>query len=421
MKMSGIIEIRLVKGVKCMEMIKRNLYLDQVRPFIDQDLIKVLIGLRRSGKTILLSQIRALLLERGVPKENMIEINFESRRFKKLEDADIFYQYVTECAEKAEGKVYLFLDEIQHAAEWHSVLPSFRVDFDCDIYVTGSNSKLLSGELATHMAGRYVSFHVYPFILSEIREFYEKNGISYTNEQIFTEYLKYGGLPMRLALPDEHSVRTYLEDVYDSVVMKDILSRYAIRNENLLRKLLEFLLDNIGDLFSARSICRTLITGGQATTVETVLNYIDKLQAGMILSKAERYDIKGKNILASTVKYYAGDIGLRNVSKASEQTDTSKLFENIVYLEMLSRGYNVKVGKLDTQEIDFVCYKGQKKLYIQVAYLLTEDCIEREFGNLEKIADNYPKYVISGDRIDRSRNGIVHYNIIEFLLNRKEM
>ena len=226
---------------------------------------------------------------------------------------------------------------------------------------------------------------------------------------------------MRLVLPDEHSVRTYLEDVYDSVVMKDILSRYAIRNESLLRKLLEFLLDNIGNPFSARSICRALTTGGQSTTVDTVLNYIDKLQAGMILSKAERYDIKGKNILASTEKYYAGDIGLRNVSKASEQIDTSKLFENVVYLEMLSRGYDVKVGKLDTQEIDFVCYKGQKKLYIQVAYVLSEDCIAREFGNLEKIDDNYPKYVISSDIVDLSRNGIVHYNIIDFLLDEKDI
>ncbi len=404
-----------------MEMIKRNRYLDQISPFIDKDLIKVLIGLRRSGKTILLSQIRDILLDQGVPEKNIIEINFESRRFKELEDADAFYQYVMERAEQAGGRVYLFFDEIQHVKEWHSVIPSFRIDLDCDIYVTGSNSKLLSGELATNMAGRYVSFHVYPFVLSEIREFYEKNSIPYRREQLFADYLKYGGLPMRLLLPDEHSVRTYLEDVYDSVVMKDILSRYAIKNENLLRKLLEFLLDNIGNLFSARSISRTLKAAGFFTTVETLLNYIDKLQEGMILSKVERYDIKGKSILASTEKYYAGDIGLRNINKASEQTDSSKLFENVVYLEMLSRGYDVKVGKLDSQEIDFVCYKGQKKLYIQVAYVLTEDCIVREFGNLENIDDNYPKYVISSDIVDMSRNGIIHYNIIDFLLDKHEI
>ena len=172
---------KLTKDVDCMEMIRRNLYLDKIRPFIDQDLIKVLIGLRRSGKTILLSQIRDVLLERGVPRENIIEINFESRRFKKLEDADHFYRYVTERAEQVDGKVYLFFDEIQHVKEWHSVIPSFRIDFDCDIYVTGSNSKLLSGELATNMAGRYVSFHVYPFVLSEIQEFYEINGLPYTS------------------------------------------------------------------------------------------------------------------------------------------------------------------------------------------------------------------------------------------------
>ena len=404
-----------------MEMIKRNRYLDQISPFIDKDLIKVLIGLRRSGKTILLSQIRDILLDQGVPEKNIIEINFESRRFKKLEDADAFYQYVMERAEQAGGRVYLFFDEIQHVKEWHSVIPSFRIDLDCDIYVTGSNSKLLSGELATNMTGRYVSFHVYPFVLSEIREFYEKNSIPYRREQLFADYLKYGGLPMRLLLPDEHSVRTYLEDVYDSVVMKDILSRYAIKNENLLRKLLEFLLDNTGNPFSARSISRMLKAAGFSTTVETLLNYIDKLQEGMILSKVERYDIKGKSILASTEKYYAGDIGLRNINKASEQTDSSKLFENVVYLEMLSRGYDVKVGKLDSQEIDFVCYKGQKKLYIQVAYVLTEDCIAREFGNLENIDDNYPKYVISSDIVDMSRNGIIHYNIIDFLLDKHEI
>ena len=404
-----------------MEMIKRNRYLDQISPFIDKDLIKVLIGLRRSGKTILLSQIRDILLDQGVPEKNIIEINFESRRFKKLEDADAFYQYVMERAEQAGGRVYLFFDEIQHVKEWHSVIPSFRIDLDCDIYVTGSNSKLLSGELATNMAGRYVSFHVYPFVLSEIQEFYEKNSIPYRREQLFADYLKYGGLPMRLLLPDEHSVRTYLEDVYDSVVMKDILSRYAIKNENLLRKLLEFLLDNTGNPFSARSISRMLKAAGFSTTVETLLNYIDKLQEGMILSKVERYDIKGKSILASTEKYYAGDIGLRNINKASEQTDSSKLFENVVYLEMLSRGYDVKVGKLDSQEIDFVCYKGQKKLYIQVAYVLTEDCIAREFGNLENIDDNYPKYVISSDIVDMSRNGIIHYNIIDFLLDKHEI
>ena len=208
-----------------MDMIRRNLYLEKIRPFIDADLIKILIGLRRSGKTILLGQIRELIREKGVPEENLIEINFESRKFRQLEDGDVFYQYVMERAEKIQGRVYLFLDEIQHVGDWQSVIPSFRVDLDCDIYVTGSNSKLLSGEAATYLAGRYVAFHIYPFTLSEIRELYEKNGTVYTKEELFSDYLKYGGLPMRLALPDEHSVRTYLEDVYDSVVMKDILSR----------------------------------------------------------------------------------------------------------------------------------------------------------------------------------------------------
>ena len=399
-----------------MKMIQRTAYLDHIVPFIDKDLIKVLIGIRRSGKTILLSQIKEIIRANGVAADNIIDINFESRKYKNLQNADALYDYVTERAKSAKGKVYLFLDEIQRVDEWHTVIPSFRVDFDCDIYITGSNSKLLSGEFATYMAGRYVSFHVYPFMLSEICSFYKENNIPFTKEKLFEEYLKYGGMPMRLMLPDDHSVRTYLDDLYESIVVKDVLQKYPIKNENLLRRLLEFLLDNVGNPFSARSICRTLNADDQSTTVETVLNYIDKLQAGLIISKSERYDIKGKNILASTEKYYAGDIGLRNATKSSEQVDSSKLFENVVYLEMLSRGYEVKVGKFDSQEIDFVCYKEKEKIYIQVAYMINDECMKREFGNLEKINDNFPKYVISGDMVDMSRNGIRHYNIIDFLM-----
>lgn len=403
-----------------MKMIKRESYLSSITPFIDQDLIKVLIGIRRCGKTILLSQVKDIILSNGVPAENIIEINFESRKYAKLKDPDMLYQYISEKAEKLSGKIYLFLDEIQRVKEWHSVIPSFRVDLDCDIYVTGSNSKLLSGDLATYMAGRYVAFHIYPFTLAEIQKFCELNQISYTREQLFADYLKYGGMPMRLMLPDDHSIKTYLNDLYESIVINDIVNKNSseIRNDDLLRRILVFLLDNIGNPFSARSICRSINADGRSTSIETVINYVDKLLAGQIISKCGRYDIKGKNLLTTTEKYYAGDIGLRNETKSSEQVDASKLYENIVYLEMLSRGYEVKVGKLDDLEIDFVCYRGKERLYIQVAYALTSDCVEREFGNLEKIADNYPKYVISGDLIDMSRNGIIHKNIIDFLLDK---
>ena len=401
-----------------MEMIKRDSYLSSIIPFIDQDLIKVLIGIRRSGKTILLSQIKEIIVANGVSEENIIEINFESRKYAKLKDPDELYHFISEKTENVTGKVYLFLDEIQRVKEWHSVIPSFRVDFDCDIYVTGSNSKLLSGDLATHMAGRYVAFHIYPFTLAEIQSFCDINQIPYTKESLFTDYLKYGGMPMRLMLPDEHSIKTYLNDLYESIVINDIVNKNSseIRNDDLLRRILVFLLDNIGNPFSARSICRAINADGRSTSIETVITYVDKLLSGQIISKCGRYDIKGKNLLTTTEKYYAGDIGLRNETRSSEQVDANKLYENIVYLEMLSRGYDVKVGKLDDLEIDFVCYRGKEKLYIQVAYAITPDCVEREFGNLEKIADNYPKYVVSGDLVDLSRNGIIHQNIIDFLL-----
>ena len=389
-------------------------------PFIDQDLIKVLIGIRRCGKTILLSQIKEIIVANGVSKENIIEINFESHKYAKLKDPDALYQFISEKAEKVTGRVYLFLDEIQRVKEWHSVIPSFRVDFDCDIYVTGSNSKLLSGDLATYMAGRYVAFHIYPFTLSEIQSFCDINHIPYTRESLFADYLKYGGMPMRLMLPDEHSIKTYLNDLYESIVINDIVNKNSseVRNDDLLRRILIFLLDNIGNPFSARSICRAINADGRSTSIETVITYVDKLLSGQIISKCGRYDIKGKNLLTTTEKYYAGDVGLRNETKSSEQVDANKLYENVVYLEMLSRGYDVKVGKLDDLEIDFVCYRGKEKLYIQVAYAITPECIEREFGNLERIADNYPKYVVSGDLVDMSRNGIIHQNIIDFLLTK---
>lgn len=401
-----------------MEMIKRSSYLNNVIPFIDTDLIKVLVGIRRSGKTILLSQIQQYLLENGTSADNILSINFESRKSKSLKNPDELYDFICGKSEQVNDKLYIFLDEIQEVNEWEKVVPSLKVDIDCDIYITGSNAKLLSGELATYMSGRYVKFIVYPFTLTEIEQFYIQNDLSYTNEQLFSDYLKYGGLPQRLMLPNDHSIRTYLEDVYESIVIKDIIYRNKINNIDFLRKLLEFLLDNIGNTFSANSIYRTLKNEKLNTTVETILNYIDMLLTGMIISKVERYDIKGKNILTTNEKYYANDLGLRNISKSSEVVDSSKLFENVVYLELISQGWDIKVGKLDSNEVDFVCYKNNDKIYVQVAYLLTDSSIEREFGNLEKINDFYPKIVISADLMDFSRNGIKHFNIIDFLMHK---
>ena len=401
-------------------MVVREKYISKVKPFVNKDIIKVFVGVRRSGKTVLLSQIRNMLMEEGVAFENFIEMNFESMKFAEIRDAENLYKYVCERIRGIQGKVYLMLDEIQVIREWEKAINSFRVDFDCDIYITGSNSKLLSGELATFLSGRYIQIKVYPFTLSEVKEYLLQQDLFESDEKLFTDYLKYGGFPQRFVLQEESAIEAYLRDIYEAIVIRDIVERHGVKDVSVLKRVLEFLLDNIGNPFSGRNIIGRLTSEGMKIATSTLLNYVDYFKEAFVLFSASRYDIKGKSILASTEKYYAVDIGLRNTIKKSELIDSSKLFENIVYLEMLSRGYEVQVGKLDEQEIDFICYRGNEKLYIQVAYLINEYDVKREFGNLEKVRDNYPKYVISGDLVDLSRNGIIHRNIIDFLLDGKE-
>ena len=398
-------------------MIIREAYISQIVPLIDKNLIKVLTGVRRSGKTVLLSQIQDYLLKNGRSKSQIINISLESKKNKKFKDGDVLYEYLIFACEKLNAKAYIFLDEIQVVSGWEEVVSSLLVDIDCDIYITGSNSKLLSGELATLIAGRYIQIHVYPFTLSEAKQMLEQNGKFKSDEVLFQDYLKYGGLPMRFSL-EEISLEAYLSDTYDAIVVKDIIQRNNIKDTNLLNMILAFLMDNIANPFSARSIVAALKQEGINTTVETVIAYIDYIKKAMVVYSAQRYDIKGKKLLTTNEKYYTVDLGLRNCVKASGEIDYNKLYENIVYLELLYRGYDVKVGKTDDYEIDFVAYKGSDTLYVQVCYLLASaETVEREFGNLERIKDNYPKYVISGDLPDFSRNGIKHYNIIKFLLN----
>ena len=398
-------------------MIIREAYLRQIVPLIDKNLIKVLTGVRRSGKTVLLSQIQDYLLKNGRSKSQIINISLESKKNKKFKDGDVLYEYLISACEKLNAKAYIFLDEIQIVSGWEEVVSSLLVDVDCDVYITGSNSKLLSGELATLIAGRYIQIHVYPFTLSEAKQMLEQTGKFKSDEELFQNYLKYGGLPMRFSL-EEISLETYLSDTYDAIVVKDIIQRNNIKDTNLLNMILAFLMDNIANPFSARSIVAALKQEGISTTVETVIAYIDYIKKAMVVYSAQRYDIKGKKLLTTNEKYYTVDLGLRNCVKASGEIDYNKLYENIVYLELLCRGYDVKVGKSDDYEIDFVAYKGSDILYVQVCYLLASpETVEREFGNLERIKDNYPKYVISGDLPDFSRNGIKHYNIVKFLLN----
>ena len=412
------VEYNRIKTIRSNAMIKRKTYLDQIIPLIDKPLIKVITGVRRSGKTVLLKQIQEYLLSSGCDKNRIVYINFESKANAYLKNTDTLYRYLLDAGKNAAEKVYIFLDEIQSVPAWDEVVSSLLVDLNCDIYITGSNSKLLSGELASLIAGRYIQIRVYPFTLAEAKEITLQNGNFVSDEALFSDYLRYGGLPLRFSL-EEISIEPYLSDTYDAIVVKDIVQRNKLNDANLLNLLLNFLMDNIANPFSARSIVAALAANGIKTTVDTVLAYIGYIKNAMIIHSAQRYDIKGKKLLSSNEKYYAADLGLRNVIKSSDEIDFNKLYENIVYLELLARGYEVKVGKTDNYEIDFVAYKGKERIYVQVCYLLaSEDTINREFGNLEKIHDYYPKYVISGDLPDFSRNGIRHFNIIKFLLDK---
>ena len=402
-------------------MIKRTIYLEKIIPFIDKPLIKAIVGVRRSGKTVLLTQICDIIKARGVKDEQIIYMNFESFKVVKYLNGMELYQYVIDkYNEGKENKLYLFFDEIQDVFEWEKVLASLLVDISCDIYITGSNSKLLSGELATHIAGRHIHVNVYPFNFSECKEYAHYLGREITDEALFEEYLTFGGLPQCCGLNDPHSKRAYLEDIFNTVVINDIVERNRLTDTYLLKRLISFLLDNVGNPFSATSICKALKGDGLQISVTTVLNYVSYVTRSLIIGQVQRYDIKGKALLTTSEKYYSADLGIRNCIKCSNTVDYSKLFENAVYLEMLSRGYEVTVGKTGEYEIDFICHNTSgEKIYIQVAYLLSDPAtVQREFRPFEYVTDNYPKYVISADRLDFSQNGIKHYNVIDFLLRK---
>ena len=398
-------------------MIARELYMKQIRPFMNRPFVKVIAGIRRCGKSVVLQLIADELEHQGVAVERIVYMNFESFEWMDIADAKALYRYIKDRVEKTEGRVYILLDEIQEVENWQKVVDSLSVDIDCDIYLTGSNSNLLSGELATYISGRYVHFDIFPFSLAECIEAEKQRGSFVSLERSFDDYLRLGGLPQRFVFDDESAVHTYIDDVFNTIVVKDVIARNNIGDAALLTRLTSFLLDNIGNPFSANSIRNTLRSFGVKTSVTTILSYIAALQNAMIVLTAPRYDLKGKALLSTNEKYYATDLGLRNIVKSSELVDYNKLYENAVYLELLSRGYKVYVGKVDDLEIDFICTKsGGEKLYVQVAYLLADaSVVKREFRPLEKIDDNFPKFVISGDRHDFSSGGIVHKNILTFL------
>ena len=402
-------------------MTKRELYIEKIKPFIDKNIIKVLTGIRRSGKSVMLKLIMEELKQNKIDEKQFININFENLINIELTTADKLYEYILKKVSEIKKKCYIFLDEIQEVKDWEKCINSLRVneEYDFDIYITGSNAKLLSGELSTYLAGRYVEFVIYPFSFKEFLETLKSIQQDVSTREAFQKYVKFGGMPFlyNLAFEEEASLQ-YLKDIYSSIILKDITQRNKIRDTDMLERVISYLIMNVGNNFSATSISKFFKSENRKVSVETILNYIKAAEESFLIYKVSRDDLIGKKVLNVNEKYYIADHGMREAILGSNQRDINQIFENIIYLELLRKGYNVRVGKVDNLEVDFVCTKGNEKIYVQVAYLLaSSETIEREFTSLEKIDDNYPKYVISMDEFDMSRNGIIHINIIDFLMN----
>lgn len=403
-------------------MIKRDNYINEIKKFMNKPIVKVITGMRRSGKSIILKLLSQDLIENGVEKKNIIEINFESLMFSELTEFKKLYTYIMEKAQELQGKIYIFLDEIQEVEHWEKAINSLMVDLDCDIYITGSNANLLSSELATYIAGRYVEIKVYPLSFKEYIEFAKAENPSQnlSNEEYFEQYLKFGGLPAIHNFDyDRDTIYQYLEDIYNSVLLKDVIARNGIRDIELLERIVLYVLDNIGNTFSAKNISDFLKSQGRKLSRETVYNYLKALENAYIISRVQRYDIKGKSILETQEKFYLTDLGLRHTKLGYRANDIAGYLENIIYLELLRRKYTVNIGKLGTKEIDFIGTLRDEKLYIQVTYLLASpETVEREFSPLKSVQDNYPKYVLSMDNLEKYNiDGIIREKIIEFLLN----
>ena len=399
-------------------MIIREIYLSKIRPFYDQDLIKVIMGIRRCGKSVLLLQIIDELKEKGIEEKQIIYINFENEDYSFIKNDIDLHNYIKEKITNKE-KYYLFFDEIQNVKDWEKAINSFKASKNVSIFITGSNSDLLSGELATHLAGRYVSFKIYPLTFSEVCELKnikEKEDI----EEAFDDYITWGGMPQRFMLTDEMQTKTYLSDVYDSIVVKDIITRFGIKDLDLFNRIVEYIVTTPSQNFSAESLSNYFANkDNREVSKVTLYNYLEYMSKAMLINKADRYDIRGKRILNGKYKYYLTDLGLGQVKNIGKRQQLGAYLENIVYNELISRGYDVKIGNLEKAEIDFIATRFKEKIYIQVAYILADDTVmDREFGAYKGIEDNYPKYVLTMDKHDFSQEGIIHKNVIDWLLEK---
>lgn len=396
-------------------MIKRKFYLEKIVKLIDTEDIKVITGVRRCGKTVLLKQIIDELENRGIASENIIYMSFESSKYKNIRNDDDLDEFIFSKTNNLNGKIYLLFDEIQKVKNWEVSLNSYRVDLECDIYISGSNSQLLSGELSTLISGRYISINMLPFSFKELIQYHDEMHENIDEIKLFEQYLSYGGFPGLLNYENEEKEK-YLYDLYSTIVLNDILYKNKVKDLDLLERLMEFMISNIGQLFSANSISKYIKNENRKTTPHTIINYMDYARNAFIFYQIKRENIKQKKKLLISDKYYLVDSGFYFIFNGSTQRNWGQLLENIVFLELIRQGYSITIGKIQDLEVDFVCRKANQIKYIQVSQsILDENTRKREFKSLEKISDSYPKYVISMDSFDFSANGIIHLNIIDFL------
>ena len=397
-------------------MINRDIYIEQIKPFINKPQVKILTGIRRCGKSTVLKILEQELLASGISQERIILLNFESFSISELTDSQRLYAFLKEKIIKKE-KFYLLFDEIQEVENWEKLINSLLVDFDVDIYLTGSNSHLLSSEFATFLAGRYVEISIFTLSYNEFLDFHNHYFSNETGD-FFEKYLRFGGFPVIHTA--DYSLETAYKvvyDIYSSVILRDTIQRNKIRDIELLERVVKYVFDNIGNTFSGKNVADFFKNQQRKIDINTVYNYLKALESAFVLYRVPRYDIKGKKILKTQEKYYVGDISLVYATMGFRDRMIGGVLENLVFLELKRRGYQVFIGKSDTKEIDFVAEKKNGKMYIQVAYKLENaQTIEREFSPLLTIDDHFPKYVITADDFFKDNiEGVKHLHIKDFL------
>lgn len=397
----------------------RKTYLSKIGNLIGKDLVKVITGMRRTGKSTIMDQIVSGLVAEGIPESDMLKYDMESRRTPRFRDGDELYDDVASWA-SGKGHTYIFLDEIQNLSGWQTCIRALLTDLDADIFITGSSSKMLSGELATHLAGRYVEITVLPFAFSEVADYYATAGDDIRTEDLFGLYIRHGGMPLIVAdRYDPLTMDSVLRAMYDSVVINDIAGRRGIRNTTALNEVMMYAMSETGHTVNSSNIGNYLRSQGKKASADSVLEYLDAAEDAMFVSKVLRRDVRGRGVLKIDHKCYLTDHGMRESCGFSNTASIDQILENIVYNELRYRGFDVTVGRSGGNEIDFVASDGTRLEYYQVSYLLASDAtVEREFRSLMSVGDNYSKYVLSMDTVDMSRNGVIHRNIVDWLLGR---